>query len=175
LERFRFYPEQLERHAERSSVDRQLIALSQFLHRHGAELDTVRRLPRHDLLFVVNGARAALQQMQVPIHCVLIERNEDVDLVTHVADWSVAGANCQKRMPAADDRLVSVVGVEMQSAPRIDERENVPSGSDPLAVLTANADCEINFVHYAGTGFCCWGRKFRASDANSKRRIVESV
>src|SRR6266850_896021 len=65
------------------------------------------------------------------------------------SNWSVAGANCQERMPAADDRLVSVVGVEMQSAPRKDEGENVPSGSDPLAVLTANADCEINFVHYA--------------------------
>src|SRR5215469_11555296 len=91
--------------------------------------------------------------MQVPIHRVLIERNEDIYLVTHVADWSVAGANCQKGMTAADDRLVSVVGVEMQSAPRKDKRENVPSGSDPLAVLTANADCEINFVHHAGTGF----------------------
>jgi len=30
----------------------------------------------------------------------------------------------------------------MQSAPRKDERENVASGSDPLAVLSANADCE---------------------------------
>jgi hypothetical protein len=28
----------------------------------------------------------------------------------------------------------------MQSAPRKDKRENVPSGSNPLAVLTANAD-----------------------------------
>jgi hypothetical protein len=73
-------------------------------------------------------------------------------------------------MAAADDRLISVVGVEMQSAPRKDKRENIPSGSDPLAVLTANADCEINFVHYAGTGFCCWERKFAASDANKQAK-----
>src|SRR5947199_5413363 len=86
--------------------------------------------------------------MQVPIHGVLIERNKHVDLVTHAADRPVTRANCQESVAAADDRLVSVVGVEMQSAPRKDERENVPSGSDPLAVLTANADCEINFVHY---------------------------
>src|SRR5215468_10160979 len=108
--------------------------------------------------------------MQVPIHCVLIERNEGVDLVTHIADRPVTRANCQESMAAADDRLVRVVGVEMQPAPRKDQRENVPSGSDPLAVLTANPDCEINFAHYAGTGFCSSVCKFRASDANSKRR-----
>jgi hypothetical protein len=43
----------------------------------------------------------------------------------------------------------------MQSAPGKDERENVAGGSDPLAVLSANADCEINFVHYDGISFCC--------------------
>jgi hypothetical protein len=56
----------------------------------------------------------------------------------------------------------------MQSAPRKDKRENVPSGSDPLAVLTANSDCEINFVHYAGNRFFCSARKFAASDANKQ-------
>jgi len=60
-------------------------------------------------------------------------------------------------MTAADDRLVSVIGVEMQSAPRKDKRQNVPSGSDPLAVLAAYADCEINFVHYANTPFLLFG------------------
>src|SRR5258708_30045241 len=95
--------------------------------------------------------------MEMPIHRVLIERDENIDLVPHVSDRTVAGPNRQERVAAANDRLVSVVGVEMQSAPRKDERENVASGSDPLAVLSANADCEINFVHYAGTVFCCWG------------------
>src|SRR5207253_9991033 len=108
-----------------------------------------------------------LQKMQVSIHRVLIERNEHVDLVAHVADRPVAGANRQKSVAAANDRLVSVVGVEMQPAPRKDERENVPSGSDPLAVTTANADCEINFVHCAGTVFCSWARTFAAPNANT--------
>jgi hypothetical protein len=58
----------------------------------------------------------------------------------------------------------------MQPAPRKDKRENVPSGSDPLAVLTANADCEINFVHYAGTGFCSSARKFAVPDANKQAK-----
>src|SRR5206468_10222365 len=83
-------------------------------------------------------------------------------------DGRVAGANRQKSMAAADDRLVSVVGVEMQPAPRKDKRQNVPSGSDPLAVLTANAVCEINFVHYAGTSFCSWAREFAVPDANKQ-------
>src|SRR5439155_1396883 len=146
-----------------------------FLHRHGATLDTLCRFPRRDFLFIVNGARSALQKMQVPIHCVLIERNEDVDLVTHVADRPVTGADCQESVASADDRLVSVVGVEMQPAPRKDKRENVPSGSDPLAVLTANADCEINFVHYAGTGFCSSARKFAVPDANKQAKAKMQV
>jgi hypothetical protein len=58
----------------------------------------------------------------------------------------------------------------MQPAPRKDKRENVPSGRDPLAVLTANADCEINFVHYAGTPFCSSARKFAVPDANKQAK-----
>src|ERR1700745_2425995 len=108
--------------------------------------------------------------MEVPIHCVLIQRNEDTDFVAHVTDRPIARANCQERMAAANDRLVSVVGVEMQSAPRKNKRQNVSSGSDPLAVLAANADCEINFVHYAGPRFCSSARKFAASDANKQAK-----
>src|SRR5262249_53548387 len=140
----------------------------QFLHRHGAELDTVRRLPGRNLLCVVNRARAVLQKMQVPIHRVLIERNEHVDLVAHVTDGPIARANGQKSMTATDNRLVSVVGVEMKTAPRKNKRENVPSGSDPLTVLAPNSDCEVNFVHYAGNKFCCSAHKFAASDANKQ-------
>jgi hypothetical protein len=56
----------------------------------------------------------------------------------------------------------------MQSASRKDKRQNVSSGSDPLAVLTANADCEINFAHYAGTGFLLFGPQTCASDVNKQ-------
>src|SRR5207244_7791939 len=98
--------------------------------------------------------------MQVPIHRVLIEGNEYIDLVPHGTGGPIARANRQKGMTATDDRLISVVGVEMQSAPRKDKRENVPCGSDPLAVLTANADCETNFVTYAGPGLLKSGNEF---------------
>src|SRR5213078_1333518 len=74
--------------------------------------------------------------MEVPIHRVLIKRDEHVDLVAHVEDRPVAGANGQESVAAANDRLVSIVSVEMQPAPRKDKRENVASGGYPLAVLT---------------------------------------
>src|SRR3954470_8558144 len=55
-------------------------------------------------------------------------------------------------MTAANDGLISVVSVEMKPAPRKNERQNVPGGSDPLPVLAANTDREINLVtHYAVT------------------------
>ncbi len=149
FERLRFDAEQLQRGAERGGVDRQLVALGQFLHRHRAKLHAVGRLPRRDFLAVVNGAGARLQQMQMAIHRVLIERNEDIDLVPHVAHGRVARANGQESVPATNDRLVGVVGVEMEPAPREDASENVPGGGDALAVLAADADCKIYFCR------CC--------------------
>ncbi len=155
FERLRFDPEQLQRGAERGGVDRQLVALGQLLHRHRAKLHAVGGLPRRDFLVVVDGAGAGLQQMQVAIHRVLIERNEDVDLVTHVAHGRIARANGQERVPAADDRLVGVVSIEMEPAPREDAGENVPGGGDALAVLAANADRKIYFeICHLFCGLC---------------------
>ena len=72
------------------------------------------------------------------IHRVLIERDEDVDLVAHVAHGRVARANGEERVPAADDRLVGVIGVEVEPAPRKNARENIPGGGDALTVLAAD-------------------------------------
>src|SRR6266850_6096350 len=83
--------------------------------------------------------------MQVAIHRVLIERDEDIDLVTHVTHGRIARANGQKRMSATDDRLIGVVGIEMEPTARKDAGENVPGGGDALAVLAANANREIYF------------------------------
>ena len=84
--------------------------------------------------------------MQVAIHRVLVERDEHVDLVTHVAHGRIARANGQESVSAADDRLIGVVSVEMQPAPRENAGENVAGGGDALAVLAADADREIYFV-----------------------------
>jgi len=147
--RLRFDAEQLKRSAERSSVDRQLVAFDQLLHWHRAKLPSVGGLTGRDFLVVVNRAGAGLQQMQVAVRRVLIERDEHVDLVTHVAHWRIARANRQECMSATDDRLIGVVGIEVQPAPREDPGENVSRGGDALAVFAANADREIYI------GKCC--------------------
>ncbi len=62
FERLRFDAEQLERGAERGSVDRQLVTFDQLLHWHRAKLHSVGGLPRFDFLIVVDGAGTGLQQ-----------------------------------------------------------------------------------------------------------------
>jgi hypothetical protein len=69
--------------------------------------------------------------MEVAIHRVLIERDEDVDLIPHVAHGRIARANGQKGVSVADDRLIGVVGVEMEPTAREDAGENIPRGRCP--------------------------------------------
>src|SRR6202035_330565 len=77
---------------------------------------------------------------------------EHVNLVAHTAHRRIARADCQECMPAANDRLVCVVCIEMKSAPGEKPGENIARGSDALAVLTADGDCEIYFIHGAFPG-----------------------
>ncbi len=96
------------------------------------------------------------------VHRVLIERDEHVDLVTHVAHRRIARTNGQECMSATDDRLIGVVSIEMESAAREDAGENIPRGGDALAVLAANADCEIyfgTFCHRVIDGTVCWAER----------------
>jgi hypothetical protein len=86
--------------------------------------------------------------MKVTIHCILVERDEEIDLVAHAPYRTVPGANGEKGMPAANDRLVGVVSVEVQAAPGENQGENVPGRCDPLAIFTADSDRKIYFVHH---------------------------
>jgi hypothetical protein len=48
----------------------------------------------------------------------------------------------------------------MASAPREDAGENVPGGGDALAVLAANADCEIYFRRHLFIDCpICWAKR----------------
>ena len=115
FERLRLDAEQLQRRAQRGRVGRELVAPGQLLHRHRTKLHAFGGSAGLDLFGVVDGAGPCLQQLQVAVHRVLIERNEHIYLVTHVAHRRLAGADRQKRMPAADDGLVGVVSVEMKT------------------------------------------------------------
>src|SRR5438552_12386961 len=48
-------------------------------------------------------------------------------------------------MSDADDRLIGVVGIEMEPSAGEDAGQNIPGGGDALAVLAANPDREIYF------------------------------
>src|SRR4029079_490133 len=101
------------------------------------------------------------------IHRVLIERDEDVDLVLHITDGGVARANSEESVPAADDRLVGVVSVEVQAAPRKDAGENIPGRGDALAVLAPDANCEIDFCRSC---HLCWRGSVLCREALGKRK-----
>src|SRR5688500_2637697 len=50
-------------------------------------------------------------------------------------------------MAAANERLVSVISVQVQPAPREDARENVARRCDTLSGFAADANCKINCSH----------------------------
>src|SRR5262249_29177881 len=85
--------------------------------------------------------------MQVSIHRVLVERDEEIDLVTHAPHRTVASADGEKGMAAGNDRLVGVVSVELGAAPGKNRGENFPGRGAPLPFFTADADRKIYFVH----------------------------
>src|SRR5438445_6865903 len=45
-------------------------------------------------------------------HGVLVERNQQIDPVTHVGDRFGAGADRQQRVPAPNNGLIGVVGIQ---------------------------------------------------------------
>src|SRR5579863_4754070 len=81
------------------------------------------------------------------VHRVLVQRNQHVNLVAHVAHRPVTRANREERVPAADDGLVGIVRVEIEPAPREDARENVAWCGYTLPSLPSDPDCKIHCCH----------------------------
>jgi len=74
---------------------------------------------------VVNAGASAGQQAQVPVHGVLVQGNQQIEVIAHVGDFFRAGANGEKGVAATDDGLVGVVDVQVQAATAEDFGENV--------------------------------------------------
>jgi hypothetical protein len=55
----------------------------------------------------------------------------------------------------------------MKTAPGKDERENVPSGCNPLAVLATDANCEI-YLSFHWTSFYRVPREFAVADGSTQ-------
>ena len=82
----------------------------------------------------------------VSIHGVLIQTQQQVQLVSVGVDLTVADANGQKDVPASDNRLISVVGVEVKAAADEHSREDVAGGGDSLSGRPSNGNGNIEFT-----------------------------
>jgi len=76
----------------------------------------------------------------VPIHAVLVKRNEQVNAVTHVGDFFWARPNGKKCVAAPNNRLIGVVSVEVEAPAAEDLCENVARGGDALSSCASDTD-----------------------------------
>ena len=74
------------------------------------------------------------------IHCILIERDQQIEAVTHVRDFLGTGTNGEKGVATANDGLIGVVGIEVQAAAAENLGEDVARCSDTLTGGAPNAD-----------------------------------
>ena len=79
----------------------------------------------------------------MPVHRVLVQAQQQIDVVAVRAHPLVATAERQEDVPASDDRLIRVVRVQMQAAPCQDASEDVAGCRDPLAGSPSDADGEV--------------------------------
>ena len=103
----------------------------------------------------------------MPVHRILIQWNEHFQLVAHAPHRPVAGANCQEGMSAANDRLVSVIRINVEPASGEDPGQDVTRAGDALPIFTANSNRKIRYCH------CCFlfaNKKFFSAGAGEKRR-----
>src|SRR6185312_11249569 len=138
--------------AYRQRILRNFIAcdVGQLGNRKRAKLHAVPGRARLNCVGVVDTCSAGGEQLQVPIHAVLVERNEQVDAVTHVGDLFGAGTNGKKSVAPANDGLIGVVGVEVEAAPAEDLCENVAWSGNALSSRATDADRK-GLLHHALT------------------------
>ena len=116
--------------------------ISQVRDRKGAELYALRGGARLDRVRVVNTCSAVGEQSKVAIHRVLIQRDQQIQAVTHVGDFFRASADREKSVATADDRLIGVVRIQVQAPAAENLREDVSGCSDALTGGASNADGE---------------------------------
>ena len=107
--------------------------ISQLRNWKRAELHTVRGGAWFDRVSVVNAGSAIGEQAEVAIHGILVQRDQQIDAVTHVGDFFRAGTNSQKSVAAANNRLICVVSIQMQSPAAENLGEDVTRRGDTLA------------------------------------------
>src|SRR5260370_7048710 len=135
-------PHHVEAGADCQGVLRNFISsdIGQLGNRQWAKLHAAARIALLDGVSVIDTSSAPREQSQVAVHAVLIERDQQVDPVTHVGDLFESGPNRQKSVAAANNRLVGVIGIQMQATAAEDFCENVARCGHPLSGPTSHTD-----------------------------------
>src|SRR6185312_9274532 len=117
---------ELKNRSQRNRVLNQVTfgAGRQLLDGKRAELNALGGRAWGDLVGVVEDDRTTAHQFEVPIHGVLVEGDQHVEVVAGTEDRLVGGAQGEQDVSAAYDRLVGVVGVEVESATNEDTRQD---------------------------------------------------
>ena len=83
------------------------------------------------------------------IHRVLVQGNQEIDPIAHVSDLIWTCSDGQERMSATNDGLISVVGVQVETATTEDFREDVAGCRHTLTGSASDSDGE-------GLGLCAY-------------------
>ena len=141
-------PKQAGHGAEGNCVLDQLVAVffGEIGDGEGTQLDSVPGVAGLDRIAVEDHPGPRAHYSEVTVHRVLIEAHEEVDLVAMGVNRPVAHPDGEKDVAAPDDRLVGVVGVEVEAAAHSDSCKYVAGRSDSLTGGTADAQREIKTV-----------------------------
>ena len=81
------------------------------------------------------------------IHRVLIEGNQNIELVPETENRGIAGAKREENVAAANDRLVRIIGVQVQPPAHEYPRQDIAGCGDSLAGRTTDCNGKINVGH----------------------------
>ena len=141
--------DQLKRRRQGDRVLHQVApgARRQLLDRERAQLHAVGWAARLDLVGIEEHHRTGPHEVQVAIHGVLVEGDEQVERVAAAEHGSLAGSEGEEDMAAAHDGLIRAVGLEMQTAAYKDPCQHVAGSGDTLARRATDADCQLHTHH----------------------------
>ena len=84
----------------------------------------------------------------MPVHRVLVETEKQVYAVAVGEHLLIANADRQQDVSAADDRLIGVVRIEVQTTTAEHASEDVARRRDPLAGGSTDGDAEVETVSW---------------------------
>ena len=149
--RLKTYAHHLQRGRQRQRVllDLTAASLRELVYRKRAKLCAICMGTGFDRVCIVNNRGSRPHQTQVPVHRILVERNEQVDMITEARHFLNPGANGKKGVAATNDRLVGVVSIQVETAPGEDLGEDVSRCSHTLTCRSSYRNGESPFHKYA--------------------------